>query len=360
MFKAPATVEAPRMRAFVSTSVALLEEITETVLKLFVPVSRVMLLPPAVRNVVPVTASVPLSVNSPPSVTFNAPETVEAPRIKALVSTSVALFAEMTETVLKALLPSSSVMLLPVTFRLVVPVTATVPLSVRSPFAVMVRSPDTMEAPRINAFVSTSVALFEDTIDTVPKLLLASSSVMLFPVAFRLAAPVTASVPLSVSSPLEVAFRSPPMVEAEKSISCAFTIVALPEAPFVVRPIEPVTFRLPRSMMAFEAEVVNEPSPPTTTLPLSDRLPVVTVTVRSPVTEEAPRSRTLLSTRVELFAEIIATVPKLLAAVSSVMLFEPAVRKVVPVTATVPLSVSSPLEVAFRSPPMVEAARSMP
>ena len=42
------------------------------------PSSSVMLLPPAVRNVVPVTASVPLSVNSPPAVTFNAPETVEA------------------------------------------------------------------------------------------------------------------------------------------------------------------------------------------------------------------------------------------------------------------------------------------
>ena len=59
-------------------------------------------------------------------------------------------------------------------------------------------------------------------------------------------------------------------------------MVALPEAPFVVRPTEPVTLRLPRLMMAFAAEEVNVASSPTTMFPLSIRLPVVAVALRSP------------------------------------------------------------------------------
>ena len=57
--------------------------------------------------VAPVTASALLWVNAPLVVTFKAPETVEAPRTNALVSSKVTLLALVTETVLK-LLPAES------------------------------------------------------------------------------------------------------------------------------------------------------------------------------------------------------------------------------------------------------------
>ena len=67
-------------------------------------------------------------------------------------------------------------------------------------------------------------------------------------------------------------------------------MAASPLAPFVLSVNDPVTARLPASMLAFAAEVVRLTLPPTATVPLSVRLPVSETTVRLPVTSASGRS----------------------------------------------------------------------
>ena len=56
---------------------------------------------PAANVVEPVTVNAPLSVISPPVVTFNVPDTVEAPNTNALASTKITLFPLVIATVPK-------------------------------------------------------------------------------------------------------------------------------------------------------------------------------------------------------------------------------------------------------------------
>ncbi len=78
--------------AFVSFSVTLLPETTDTApTKLFALSSVMLLAAPAVRLVVPVTLRAPLSVIVPTAVTLRLPLMVEAPRTIAFVSFSVTL-----------------------------------------------------------------------------------------------------------------------------------------------------------------------------------------------------------------------------------------------------------------------------
>ena len=65
---------------------------------------------------------------------------------------------------------------------------------------------------------------------------------------------------------------------------------------------------------------------------------------------EAPRSRALASVNETLLPLVIETVPKLFAALISVMSFAPAVKLVVPAAVTVAVCVIGPLAVIERAP----------
>ena len=198
-FRVPEMVEAPRTKAFVSRSVTLFALLTTKVLKLFPAESSVMSFPvPAAAVVVPVTTTFPLSVIAPVVVTFKAPETVDAPRFKALLSTSVTLRPEVIATVEKLFPAESSVISLPApAARVVVPVTAKLPLSVIAPAVVTFKVPDMVDAPRSKALASVSTTAFPLVIATVLKLLEALFKVMLLPAPeAKVVAPVTLSAPL--------------------------------------------------------------------------------------------------------------------------------------------------------------------
>ena len=156
----PDTVDAARSMALVSINVTLFPVVIPTVEKLFVAVSKVMLLPlPAASVVVPVTAKAPLSVIAPLEVTLKVPDTVEAAKSMALVSTNVTLFPVVIPNVEKLFVAVSSVMLLPEpAANVVVPVTARAPLSVIAPEAVAVRAPPTVVAPKTSAPLLVNVA----------------------------------------------------------------------------------------------------------------------------------------------------------------------------------------------------------
>ena len=84
------------------------------------------------------------------------------------------------------------------------------------------------------------------------------------------------------------------------------------------------------------------------------------VTVRLPLTVDAPRSIAPVSTSVTFLPLTTLTAPPKLLAASSVMsLAEPAVRLVVPAIERLPLSVIEPFAVTARLPLTVEAPRSM-
>lgn len=101
----PETVLAPSTNAPASVRLTLFPEVIPTVLKLLVLVSKVMLLPePATKVVTPVTAKAPLCVNAPPVVTPNVPETVLAPKTKALVSRRLTLAPVIPTAPVKSLL----------------------------------------------------------------------------------------------------------------------------------------------------------------------------------------------------------------------------------------------------------------
>ncbi len=144
----PLTVEAPRSRALASVSVTLLPLVIPTVLKLFPALLRVMLLAaPAASVVTPVTARAPLWVRAPFVVTPKVPETVEAPKMRALASRRLTLLPLVMPTVLKLFAALLRVMLLAApAARVVTPVTVSAPLWVRTPFVVTPKVPDTVEA----------------------------------------------------------------------------------------------------------------------------------------------------------------------------------------------------------------------
>ncbi len=154
--------------------------------------------PVAVRFALP-TLSVPSVVAA--ALVVRAPVTVPL-TVRALVSVRVTSLPEVMTTALK-LFALSRVMSLPVpAASVVVPVTVSAPESVSAPPVVTPRVPEMVEVPRARAPVSFSVTLLPLVMTTVPKLLAASSSVMLLAApAARVAEPETVRVPVSVTAP---------------------------------------------------------------------------------------------------------------------------------------------------------------
>src|SRR5436853_220743 len=153
-------VEASRINALVSVRVTLLPLVTATVEKLLAPPNVMLFAAPVSRVVTPVTVRAPLWVRAPLVVTPKVPETVEAARFRALASVRATLFPVVMPTVLKSLPTLFNVMLLAApAARVVAPTTLTAPLWVKAPLVVTPKVPETVEAPRINAFVSVRATL---------------------------------------------------------------------------------------------------------------------------------------------------------------------------------------------------------
>ena len=188
--------------------------------------------PSAVRLVVPVTVTRPLSVIEPWAVMLRLPMTSEKPRRYTWprsispTSLSVTLTPKKLTAPPKSLAASSVMSLGRPAQRLVVPVIERLPLSVIAPLAVTASLPLIVEAPRSMAPVSLSVTSFPLLTLTVPPKVLTASSVMsLAPPAVRLVVPVTLRAPLSVIDPLAVTARLPLIAEAPRSMPLVSLIV---------------------------------------------------------------------------------------------------------------------------------------
>ena len=176
----------------------------------------------------------------------------------------------------------------------------------------------------------------------------------LFCLVVKLLAPVTVNVPLSVRLPVvAVAVRSPFTVPCNAR-AVAFTIVAFPLVPVVLSVTAPVAARVPRSISASASDVAKLLVPVTVNVLLSVRLPVVAVAERFPFTVPLKARAVALTT----FAfpdvpEVFSVTAPVDASVSSSMSASACevVKLLVPVTASVPLSVRLPVvAVAIRFP----------
>ncbi len=211
--------------------------------------------------------------------TFNAPETVEAPKTSALVSMSATLLLLVTPTVLKLLPGLLRVMLLAApAVSVVTPVTVKAPLWVSAPLVVTFNVPLTAEAARSSALLSTSVTLLPVAIPTVLKLLPALLRVMLLAApAASVVVPVTVSGPDCVTAPAVVTFKVPEMVEGPRTRALiSFRTTAFP----LVTETAPVKLFALLSVMLF-APAVKVVVPGTTRLPMSVMAPPA-ATVRLP------------------------------------------------------------------------------
>ena len=196
-------------------------------------------------------------------------------------------------------------------------------------------------------------------IDTAPPKVLAASSVMsLATPAVSVVAPAMERLPLSVISALVVADRLPLIVDAPRTMEPTSSIsVTFRPLTTLTAPPNPLSLS---SVMSFAAPAVSVVVPEITMSPLSVIEPLA-VTVRLPLTVEAPRSMAPVSLS-DTFRPLttLTAPPKLLESLSVMSLAEPAVRVVVPATDRLPLSVIEPLAVTARLPLIVEAPKSRP
>ena len=297
----PLTVEAPRSIAPASFSVTFLPLTMLTApLKLLLAVSSTMSLPaPAVSEVVPVMASAAVSVmpaalraalpptvvvaEAIPSVSVLTTVAVSAPvmvpeSVRSFVSFSVTSRALTMLTAPPKLFAPSSTMswLLPAVSE-VVPVMASAAVSV-IPAALKAALPPTVVAPRLRALVavtfsaplivpesvrslvSISVTLLALTMLTAPpKLLLASSTMLLSLPAVREVVPVMVSAPLSPMAPTAVSVKAPPMLAPESVNAPVLRTVAFPllPLPLLVRPTAPPkVLALPSAIEAADMALV--------------------------------------------------------------------------------------------------------
>ena len=332
-----------------------------------------------VNEPVPPTVTVPESVRLPAvAVTARLPPTLDAAKSSALALTTVA--SPVGPLVLSATAPveaNPSRIMSSLAFEVVnvlVPPTVNVPTSVMLPVvAVALRLRPTV----LPVIKSMPVALTKVASPVAPLVLINMSPVTaspLFKVIVPLAAvvvndpvPPTVTAPLSAILPVvAVAERLPPIPEVLKSMPVALTIVALPVAPLVLNAILPVTARRFRSMSSSAVDVVNEPVPPTVTVPESVRLPAVAVTARLPPTLDAAKSSALALTTVAspvgpLVLSATAPVEANPSRIMSSLAFE-VVNVLVPPTVNVPTSVMLPVvAVALRlRPTVLPVIKSMP
>ena len=228
-----------------------------------------------------------------------------------------------------------------VTVKVDVPEIVNTPLSDSVLPAVASRFPETVDTPRISAFVSTNVTLFPDMIATVLKSLALFKVILFAEPAAKVAIPVTANTPLSVITPAVVTFRVPEIVDAPRSSAfVSFSVTLFPDVITTVEKSSALS-----NVILFPAPAAKVAVPVTTTAPESVIAPAV-VTESVPLTVDAPRSIAFVSVRLTLFPEVITTVEKSLLPLLRVMLLvAPDASVVVPVTVIAPLCVIAPVVV---------------
>ena len=267
----PDTVDAPRTTALVSVKLTLLPLVMATVEKLLPAVFNVMSPPePAASVVTPVTASAPLCVIAPVVFTPSVPDTVDAPRITALLSVKLTLLPLMIATAPMKSLPelfSVTLFKLPAAI-LVVPLTLSCVLAtwVMTPAPLMVRLP-VATPPVVSMLPRTLLALVLIS-ETLPPPLAIEPP----------AAKVVAAVPLSIETALSelvtallmttallplVNVKPPGVVMA---LSCAMLLVWVPrlsalEAPASVA-ASVAAFTVPVCVMVPPAASVTAPAVP--------------------------------------------------------------------------------------------------
>ena len=195
----------PRSRVSVSARLkAPLAVAAETApVKLFAAVARVTAAAVVVMEVVPPTVNAPLWVIAPVVATPRVPLTVDAPRIRALLSVSLTFLPLVMPTVLKLLADVPKVISFAApAARVVTPVTVNAPPCVIAPAVATPRVPLTVDAPRIKASASARLTLLPLVMPTAPKLLVEVVRVMLFAApASRVVTPATVNLPLCVIAP---------------------------------------------------------------------------------------------------------------------------------------------------------------
>ncbi len=295
----PLTVDAPKISELISVRATLLPLVTPTVPKSFAALFKAMLLAaPAVRVVVPVTVSGPVCVTAPAVVTFKAPEMVEGPRARALISFRTTTFPLVTETAPVKLFALLSVMLFAPAVKVVVPGTTRLPMSVMAPPAVTVRLP-----PAVNVAAGNVTGAL-------------SNCRLRFLMLVRVFNVGTAAPAFTLR------------IETSRNLERVPAKVSAPPKLFAW---------LPRRISVLATEAVNEVVPATLRAPDWVSAPPI-VRARLPLTVEAPRFNAFVSRRLTLLPLMTPTVLKLLADVARLMLLPtPAVRVVAPVTFRMPL-----------------------
>ena len=160
--------------------------------------------------------------------------------------------------------------------------------------------------------------------------------------------PETVTTPFWVIVPTLSTVKSPPTVTVPSARLFASSMTTLFE-PVLLKLTAPPKSLAKSRVMALAPDVKLE-VPVTAKTPLSviDPPPV---TLRFPLTVDAPSAMAFVSTRVMLLPLVNITVPKLLLEVSKVILLvAPDARVVVPETVIVPVSVIGPFEVRDISP----------
>ena len=241
----------------------------------------------------PLTVNTPLSVKLPVvAVTSNAPFTVDVPKSKAMLFTTVAL-------------------------------------------------------PVVPAVISDTAPVAAN----VPKLISSSACTVLI-----IDVPPTVTVPLSVTFPVvALAVKLPPTPEAAKSNAVAFTTLALAVAPVVLNVTAPVDANVPKSISSFVFEVVKLEVVVTVSVPLSVKLPVVAVAPNVPVTVPAKLNAVSFVINV-LPADVKTTSASACNVSSVMPAFPISLSVTLPTTLKLPLSVIVPFVVFTSNVPDIVLA----
>ena len=356
-FKVPLTVLPPNTMALVSVTFTLLAELMLNVLKLLVPVVKVMLLPePAVRVVAPVTAKAPDCVMAPLVLTPKVPLTVLAANIKALASVRLTLLPVVMPTELKSLALFKVISLAEPAASVVAPVTVKAPDWVMAPLEVTPKVPLTVLAPKAMALASVKETLLPEVMATVLKLLVPVVKVMLLPEpAAKVVVPVTAKAPDWVMAPLVVTPRVPLTVLAPSANALASVMLTL---------LPEVTATVLKSLVpVFKVILLREPAA-NIVVPVTANAPdwviaPLEVMPKVPLTVLAPKIMALASVMPTLLPELMLKVLKLLALFKVMLLPEPAAKVVAPVTVNAPDWVMAPLVVTPKVPLTVLALNMM-
>ena len=339
----------PTLKTFNTVAIALVSDTfspdtTKTSpVNLFAASMSVISFLPAVKFVVPVTASAPVFELIPFASTIKSPVIADVPNSMALTSTSETLPPDTTETApLKSFAALVKVISLVPVVKLVVPLIESMPVCETAPVETIAKLLPTLKTFNTVAIALVSDTLSPDTTETSPvKLFAASVSAISFLPAVKFVVPVTEIAPVFELIPFASTIKLPVIADFPSSMALTSTSETLPPDTTETAPVK--SFAASVSVIAF-APAVRLVAPPIENAPVCEMTPFAT-TVKSPVIANFPNSMplTLVS---EIFPpDTTETKPaKLFAASVKVRLFVPVVKLVVPPIESVPVCVTAPVE----------------